>query len=303
MSIIAKTISRRHMLGGIGAAALVARAAPRLLAASPVKVGWTTDTEQSILGSLTALVLEKKLNIAVTRVPNLGGTGIAHQAIIDGSIDLYPDYTGDALANVLKMNPITSPKGAYDAVKTAYAAKYKIAWLAPTPYNNTYALALKETTAAKLGITKISDLASHAGGWTLGSSVEFAGRPLDGYLGMAKHYGFKFAAIKPMDVGLMYTAIDNGQVDVIVAYATDARIGKVKLRVLEDDKEFFPAYNAAITVRQSVLDQYPAIGPAIDKVMLTLDTNTQIHLNGRSDIDNVAPEKVAEEYLTQKGFL
>jgi glycine betaine/choline ABC-type transport system substrate-binding protein len=303
MSIATYRITRRHLLGGIGAAAALAGAAPRLLAADAVKVGWTTDTEQSILGSMAALILEKKIGIPVTRVPNLGGTGIAHQAIIDGSIDVYPDYTGDALANVLKMSPITSPGGAYDAVKQAYAEKYKIAWLAPTPFNNTYALALKEAKAGELNITKISDLATHAPQWTLGSSVEFAGRPLDGYLGMSKAYGFKFGAIKPMDVGLMYTAIDNGDVDVIVAYATDARIGKVKLRVLQDDKEFFPAYNAAITVRQSVLDQYPAIRDAIDKVMLTLDTNTQIRLNGRSDIDNVAPEKVAEEYLTQKGFL
>jgi osmoprotectant transport system substrate-binding protein len=303
ISIVANSISRRRVLGGLGAAVTLATVARPLWAASSVRVGWTTDTEQSILGSMAALIIEKKLGIAVARVPNLGGTGIAHQAIIDGSIDVYPDYTGDALANVLKMNPITSPNAAYEAVKKGYAEKYKISWLAPTPFNNTYALALKETKAAELGITKISDLASHAAQWNLGSSVEFAGRPLDGYLGMAKHYGFKFGAIKPMDVGLMYTAIDNGDVDVVVAYATDARIGKVKLRVLQDDKEFFPAYNAAITVRQSVLAQYPTIQDAIDKVMVTLDTNTQIRLNGRSDIENVAPEKVAEEYLTQKGFL
>src|SRR5262249_26460800 len=157
MTISAYRISRRHLLGGIGAATALLGTTPRLLAADAVKVGWTTDTEQSILGSMAALILEKKLGIPVTRVPNLGGTGIAHQAIIDGSIDVYPDYTGDALANVLKMNPITSPEGAYDAVAKAYAEKYKISWLAPTPFNNTYALALKEAKAAELNITKISD--------------------------------------------------------------------------------------------------------------------------------------------------
>ncbi len=297
-----KEVTRRGVLGGLGAAAALAAIAPRAKAADVVKVGWTTDTEQTILGSMAALVLERKLGIAVERVANLGGTGIAHQAIIDGAIDVYPDYTGDALANVLKQNPITDPRKAWRAVADGYKA-YKITWLAPTPFNNTYALALKEAKAAELGIASISDLAPHAPQWRLGCSVEFAGRPIDGYLGMTRHYGFTFGTVKPMDVGLMYTAIDSGEVDVIVAFATDARIGKVGLRVLSDDKLFFPSYNAAITVRDSVLAAHPEAGPAIEAVTNTLETNVQIRLNGRADIEGVPPETVAEEYLKEKGFI
>ena len=223
-------LTRRRVLGGMGAFGMLAALPVRTRAAGAVKVGWTTDTEQSILGNMAALILEKKLGIAVERVGNLGGTGIAHQAIIDGAIDIYPDYTGDALANVLKQDVITDPDKAWQAVRDGYAKNYKIAWLKPTPFNNTYALALKEDKAAELNIKTISDLAAKAPGWNLGCSVEFAGRPLDGYPGMAKHYGFEFGTVKPMDVGLMYTAVDSGQVDVIVAFATDARIGKVGLR-------------------------------------------------------------------------
>src|SRR5262249_7700838 len=233
----------------------------------------------------TALIIEKKLGIPVERINNLGGTGIAHQSIINGAIDIYPDYTGDALANVLKLDPITDPPKAWQAVYDGYQKDYKITWLKPTPFNNTYALALKEATAAKLNITTISGLAPQAPDWKLGCSVEFAGRPLDGYPGMAKHYGFKFGTIKPMDVGLMYTAVDSGSVDVIVAYAPDARIGKVGLRVLEDDKLFFPSYNAAITARDDVLKAHPEITAAVEAVTSTLKTEVQIKLNGRADID------------------
>jgi osmoprotectant transport system substrate-binding protein len=184
-------------------------------------------------------------------------------------------------------------------VRDGYAEKYKIAWLKPTPFNNTYALALKEAKAQENNITTISGLAPQAPKWKLGCSVEFAGRPIDGYPGMAKHYGFEFGTVKPMDVGLMYTAVDSGDVDVIVAFATDARIGKVGLRVLADDKLFFPSYNAAITVRDEVLAAHAGLAEAVEAVTNTLETTVQIKLNGRADIDGVPPETVAEDYLKQ----
>lgn len=304
MSIDLKHLSRRTVLkAGAAAAAASTLVSRPLWAADPVKVGWTTDTEQTILGNMAAILLEKKLGIPVERVANLGGTGIAHQAIIDGAIDIYPDYTGDALANVLKQPVITNPQLAWEAVRDGYAQQYQITWLAPTPFNNTYALALKEARAAELNMTKISDLAAKAPEWTLGCSVEFAGRPIDGYPGMAKHYGFEFGTVKPMDVGLMYTAIDADEVDVIVAFATDARIGKVGLRVLGDDKYFFPSYNAAYTVRDKVLLEHPDVKITLELLTETLFTPIQIKLNGRADIDGVPPEQVAEEYLKEAGLL
>lgn len=290
-------VSRRRLIAGAGGLATLAVLGSKGWAADPVKVGWTTDTEQSILGNMVALILEKN-GIAVERVANLGGTGIAHQAIIDGAIDIYPDYTGDALANVLKMDPITDPQKTWEAVRDGYR-QYKITWLKPTPFNNTYALALKEKTANDLGITTISGLAPKAPEWKLGSSVEFAGRPIDGYPGMAKHYGFEFGSVKPMDVGLMYTAVDSGDVDVIVAFATDARIGKVGLRVLQDDKLFFPSYNAAITMRDEVLEAHKDIAAAIEAVTGTLTTEVQIRLNGEADIGGKLPETVAADYLKE----
>jgi glycine betaine/choline ABC-type transport system substrate-binding protein len=299
------TINRRRFVVGSAAALSAAAAAGRVAHAADeaIKVGWPQETEPAMLGCMAALIMERKLGLKVQRVANLGGTGIAQQALIAGSIDVLPDYTGDALANVFKMKPISDPMKAFEAVRDAAKQRDKVAWLAPTRFNNTYALALKEAPARSMNIKTISDLAPHAPGWTLGSSVEFAARPLDGYPGMAKHYGFKFGTVKPMDIGLMYTAIDSDAVNVIVAFATDARIGKLNLTVLDDDKLFFPAYNAAITMREELLQKHPDIKPAIEAVTNTLDTATQTRLNGRADIDGIDVAKVAEDYLKEKKFI
>lgn len=290
-------------LAAVTAGALAFGSAGPARAQDVVRVGFPNQTEQAILGYMAALILEHKLGFTVELSPNLGGTAIGQQAIIEGALDVFPDYTGDALANQLKEDAITDPVAAYERVASQYNERFGITWLAPTKFNNTYALALKREKADELGISKISDLEAHAAGWKLGSSVEFAGRPLDGYPGMSKHYGFSFGKIVPMDIGLMYTAVGAGEVDVIVAFATDARIGLVGLKVLDDDKFFFPAYNAAITVRNELLEAHPEIAAAINDVVGNLDTDTMVALNARADIDQVPLDKVAEDYLREIGAI
>lgn len=297
-----KTTSRAAT-GMLAAAGLLLAATASHAQDRTVKVGFPNQTEQAMLGYMAALIIERKLGMNVELAPNLGGTAIGQTAIIEGAIDVFPDYTGDALANVLKEDPLTDPAAAYERVASQYQERFGITWLAPTPFNNTYALALKRDTAEERGISTISDLAPHAPEWSLGSSVEFAGRPIDGYPGMTAHYGFEFGSIRPMDIGLMYTSIDAGQVDVIVAFATDARIELVNLKVLDDDKYFFPAYNGAITVRNELLEEHPEIREAIDSVIATLSTETQIALNARADIEQIPIDRVAEDYLREIGAI
>lgn len=298
-----KMTRRTFTASAAGALLLSGAGLGRARADGPIKLGWPNITEQAMLGLMAALVVERKFGLPSERFANLGGTGIAQQSLLSGAIDILPDYTGDALSNVLKLEPIADPRKAYETVRDAYLEQYDVTWLAPTAFNNTYALALKKAKAEELGIKTISDLAAHAGGWTLGCSVEFAARPVDGYPGFSKHYGFEFGTVKPMEIGLMYTAIDSDQVDVIVAFATDARIGKVGLTVLDDDQIFFPAYNAAITVRNEVLAVHPELKDALEAVTNSLDTETQIRLNGLADIDGLDVEQVALDYLTEKGFI
>ena len=167
-----KKISRQAVsaaTGALFAAALVALPATNASAQEkPVRIGFPNQTEQAMLGYMAALIVEKQLGLPVELAPNLGGTAIGQQAIISGAIDIFPDYTGDALANVLKENPITDPAKAYERVAQQYKEKYNITWLAPTKFNNTYALALKKDKADELKISTISDMKDHASGWTLG---------------------------------------------------------------------------------------------------------------------------------------
>lgn len=274
-----------------------------LYAGETVKIGWTHHTENAILGNMLTLLITKRIGAEVKTSPNLGGTGLAHQGMLSKQLDAYPDYTGDALSNILKHPPITNPDESFAFVKKEFIEKYNISWIAKTPFNNTYALALKEEVAAKHNIKTISDLAKQAPDWVIGCSVEFAKRPKDGYPGMSKFYGFKFDKVKSMDPGLMYSAAKGDQVDVIVAFATDARIGKFNLRVLEDDKMFFPAYNAALTAQKALLDSYPDLAPLVEEVFSSLDTVTMISLNGKVDIGKQSPGKVAETYLREKGYI
>ena len=269
----------------------------------PVKIGWARYTEQSILGYMTAILIEEHLGLPVELSADLGGTAIAHDAIIGGNLDVSVDYTGDALANVLDLDPLPNPQEAYEAVSTGFKENYDIVWLNPTEFNNTYALALKDEIAEERGIETISDLEPHAGDWTIGTSVEFSERRLDGYEGMTNHYGFTFGNIRPMDPGLMYISADRGDVDVIVAFATDARIGRFNLRVLDDDMEFFPAYNAAVTIRQETLDAHPEIAEVVNEVFDGLTLEVILELNGRVDIDEEETDVVAREYLQSLGYI
>lgn len=284
---------------GVLVLALSATTAAR---AQDITVGHTGLTEESILGHMAVQLLESE-GLDIDHVANLGGTGLAFESLKEGQIDIYPGYTGDALANVLDKEPVASAREAYELVKNGMEARFDITALEPTPFNNTYAIAIPEQVANEHDIETISDLEPFADEWVIGSSVEFAGRPLDGYPGMIKHYGFEFQDIKPMDVGLMYSAIDSDEVDAIVAFATDARIDLVNLKVLEDDKEFFPAYNATMLVREEILERYPEIEEPLNALTTSLEGETMIGLNGRVDIDNEDPEAVARDYLEQEGFL
>lgn len=268
-----------------------------------INVGWTQDTENAILGNMVKLLLENQLDVSVEKSADLGGTGLAHDAIIADEIDIYVDYTGDALANVLKQDPIMDSDEAFEAVKEGFLEEHDITWLEPSPFNNTYSLALRSNIADELNINTISDLEEHASEWELGSSIEFANRELDGYSGMTEHYGFEFKKNKPMDTGLMYVGANKQDIDVIVAFATDARIGKFDLKVIEDDKDFFPAYNAAPTVRNEILDDFPEISDVLNDVITEIDTDTMIELNGKVDMEDANPSDVAEEYLTDNNYI
>jgi osmoprotectant transport system substrate-binding protein len=267
-----------------------------------VKVGSKNFTEELILGELYAQSLEHA-GLHVTRKLNLGTTDIAMAALNRGEIDLYPEYTGTALLNVLHVAPESDPKRAYQTVKSAYASKYGLVWLDPAPMNDTQALATTRAVAGRFALGTLSDLAAKANELRLGAVPEFLSRA-DGLPGLQKRYGgFTFKQVKTVDNGLKYQALEHGDVDVIIAFSTEGQLKAGGLVVLEDNKHLFPSYAVAPVVRKALLDAKPAVSKALNAVSPLLDNDVMQNLNLQVDgPQKREPADVARDFLKQHGL-
>ena len=271
-----------------------------------VIVGSKEFTEQIILGKMTVLALENA-GYQVDDQTNLGGTAINREALENGDIDLYWEYTGTAwLTHLGHEDAITDSQEAYDKVK-AEDAQNGLVWLDMAPFNNTYTLMMKESEAQDLGIESISDLADYINGGgdaSLCTDQEFYARP-DGFKGVENLYGFQFNEdqVALMDPGLTYKALQDDQCTVSMGFATDGRIAAFGFVNLVDDMKFFPVYNPAPVVRQEVLDANPGIADVLNPISQSLTTEKMTDLNKQVDIDGKEPTDVACEFLMSEGFL
>lgn len=270
--------------------------------AKPVRVGSKDFTEEFIVGNMYALLLEAN-GIPVERKLNLGGTPVLQQALVSDQVDIYPEYTGTGLLTVLKLPSNTNPEAVYNAVRDGYKSQFDLVWLAPAPMNNTQALAMKKDVAAARGIKTISDMAAQANELTMIGPPEFEQRE-DGLPGISKAYGdFKMKAYIPVDPGLRYEGLMNGQADVVVAFGTDGQIAANDLVVLQDDKGLFPPYQIAPVVRQQALDAYPTMAEVLNKLAPLLTDATMRKLNFEVDGNKREPAEVAKEFLQQNGLI
>lgn len=267
-----------------------------------VVIGSKNFTEQLILGEMLAQLIEDRTDLQVERRLNLGGTMICHGALTGGEIDLYPEYTGTALTAILNREVISSPTDSYQTVAQAYHEQFDCQWLEPLGFNNTYAITVRQSDAEENGWATIEDLAPVADSLRAGFTAEFAERP-DGYPGLKEAYGFSFGSVRDLDPGLMYPAIAQDEVDVICAFATDGRIAAYNLEPLEDNRGFFPPYFAAPVVRQDTLKEYPEIRQAINALAGLLNNEQMQKLNYAVDEEKRATDRVAREYLTDRGLV
>jgi osmoprotectant transport system substrate-binding protein len=259
-------------------------------------------TEQFILGEMYALLLEDA-GFTVERKLNLGGTPVAQQALLDGEIDVYPEYTGTGLLTVLKMDVMSDPQAVYDAVKAAYQEQFDLVWLEPAPMNNTQALAMTKARAAELGITTFSDMVANASQLVLIGPPEFAERE-DGIPGLKQVYGdFEFADFLTVDPGLRYQSLLNGEADVVVAFGTDGELAAYDLQSLIDDKGLYPPYQVAPVIRQAALDANPEVADILNKVAPLLTDATMQRLNNEVSGNGREPADVAREFLVQQGLI
>lgn len=267
-----------------------------------IVIGSKNYTEQLILGNILADMLEEHTDLNVERKMNLGGSSVIMSAIDAKEIDLYVDYTGVLLVNVLKQESIKDKDEAYAKTKNGMEEKYGITLLDPLGFNNTYTIAMKKETAEKYGLNTISDLTKVSEQLTFSPTMEFENRD-DGLIGLNKTYGLKFKDVKAMDGGLRYSALEKGSCDAIDSFSTEGLLKAFDLKVLEDDKSFFPPYNAVPVIRQDTLEKYPEIKDVLDKLTGKLTEDVMIDLNYQVDKLSIAPEKVARDYLISEGLI
>jgi glycine betaine/choline ABC-type transport system substrate-binding protein len=263
-------------------------------------VGSKNFSEQVLLGEIVAQQIERRLGVPVERKLNLGGTLLAHEALTKGSIDLYPEYTGTALTAILKEAPSTDPGTVLGGVRAAYEQRWKLRWLSPLGFNDTFAMIVRGETARGLKIEKLSDAAARQA-WRMGAGYEFKQRP-DGLNGLLAAYGLRTDGDPvTMDFGLLYTALDSRKVDMIAANSTDGLASAKDVKILEDDRHYFPPYECAVVVREESLARFPQLGEALEQLSGKLPDAVMRKLNYAVDGEHRNPAQVASEFL--KGAL
>ena len=265
-------------------------------------VGGKDFTEQDILVHLVSEVVEAKTDIEVERKPYLGGSSVVATSIQTGDIDVMVEYTGTGLISVLGKESMNDPQEVYEAVKSGYDEQFGVKWLKPLGFNNTFAITMRREMAEEMGIKTLSDLGKHAKDFTFASTQEFLERN-DGYEAIKPVYGIEFKDAKGMDPGLCYTALKEGQVDVSISFATDGRIPAFDFAVLEDDKNFFPPYDASVLVRNDTLEKYPELEEALNSLAGKINDEEMAKMNAQVDIDQKAAETVAKDWLVENGII
>lgn len=265
-----------------------------------LRLGSRNNTESIILSNIMGRLIEEKMGIDVLYKENLGGSNVVWNAMTNGHIDVIPDYTGTIVVTYYQEEPGTAEE-TLEATKRLVEGDDIVAFNT-FGFNNTYTLAFDEAKAEELGVVTFSDFAEHAPDFILGAVFEFIDRP-DGLPGFQEEYGIKFKDVKGMDHGMMYRSISAGEVDVINSYTTDGQLQIYDLRVLEDDKSFFPPYHALPLVRKETLQEYPELEEVLRLLEGMIDEETMQIMNGKVDNDGMMVERVAEEFLIESGLI
>lgn len=256
-------------------------------------VGSKNFTEQNILGEILAQQIERKLKVPVERKLNLQGTLLAQEALEQGAIDLYPEYTGTALTAILKLPLERDPATVLARVRAEYERRWRLVWLQPLGFNDTFAMVVRGETARGDRIRTLSEAARRP--WTLGVGYEFLQRP-DGLEGLVKTYGLRMRS-QPvtMDLGLLYRALEERQVDLIAANSTDGRLAMLDVVALEDDRRYFPPYQCAVVVREGALAEFRGLREALAE--LAVGDGEMRRMNYEVEGKHRRPAEVAREFL------
>src|SRR5216684_5262902 len=267
-----------------------------------ITIGSKFFTEQVVLAELLAQHIEAKTGIPVIRKTNLGGTLLVHKALLAGELDIYVEYTGTALTAVLNETPQGDSAAVYHRVKQLYSDRFHLEVTEPLGFENTFAMVIRGDDAQKFHLQKISDLAPIARKWRAGVGYEFLERP-DGFPGLTQNYGLHFAGSpKVMDLGLIYRALVDHQVDIVAGNSTDGLIDSLGLVALEDDRHYFPPYDAVPIIRQSTLARFPQLRAALADLAGKLSAADIRRLNYAVDAQHQDAAAVVRQFRSSKGL-
>jgi osmoprotectant transport system permease protein len=266
----------------------------------PVVVASKPFGESFLLAEMFAQLLEAR-GVPVDRRPGLGATEVAFRALRSGAIDVYPEYTGTGLIAILGEAPLPSAQAVYERVSKEFQTRYSVRWLPPLGFENTYAIAVRRATADSLHLASLSDLARASASLRAGLTPDFTGRR-DGLPGLQVAYGLRFRDVRSLGPAVKYQALAAGQVDVIDGYSTDGLIARYQLVVLDDDRHFFPPYEAAALASRRLSEENPRAIAALSELSGRLDAVTMRKLNERVEVDATPVGVVARDALAALGL-
>ncbi|MCM3767634.1 ABC transporter permease/substrate-binding protein [Neobacillus niacini] len=266
-------------------------------------IGGKLGAEPEILMNMYKLLIEENSSLSVEVKPNMGGTTFVYNALTSGSIDIYPEFTGTVIADLLKEQPkSTNRKEVYEQAKDGLLTKLDLVLLKPMKFNNTYALAVPASLAQQYNLKAISDLAPIEGAIKAGFTPEFPERE-DGYLGIQKLYGIQFSKVTIMQPELRYAAVKRGDIDLVDAYSTDSELERYNLVVLEDDKNLFPPYQGAPLLKKETIEKYPEVKDILNKLSDKITDDEMRKMNYEVAVEKKKANSVAKEFLEKNDLL
>ncbi|MEG0627909.1 MAG: osmoprotectant ABC transporter substrate-binding protein [Enterococcus viikkiensis] len=268
-----------------------------------ITVAGGVTSESQILGNIVVELLQHSTDKNIVYLNNLGSANLMHEAMLRGDLNIAPTrYTGTDLIGTLGLPLETDPDQALKIVQYEFDKRFGFDWFPSYGFSNQFTFMVTQETAKKYHLKKVSDLQKCADKMRLGSDQTWYKREGDGYKGYTEAYDTKFQRVYPMQVGLLYDALVADELDVILGYSTDGRVGSYDLVMLEDDRHFFPPYTASIVVSGETLKQYPEIKPILLKLHDTIDTETMQRLNYESDNELLEPQIIARKFLEQHHY-
>ena len=272
-------------------------------ASGSIKIGTQTYSEPKILAEMYKALIEDRTDVSVDIVPDLAASPIVIKSMKSNDIQMATLYTGEIFNGYFDIEDTKDRAEEQKQAQEGFDKSHGFKWFDPYGFENTYAFTVRKEVADEKNLTKVSDLKDLAKDMKVGVDTTWLERDNDGYKAFTDFYGFSFDKTFPMEISLVYKAVADKEVDVVLAYTTDPGIKEYNLQTLEDDKQFFPPYDASPVVRKDTLEQYPELNDVVALLVGKIDAETMTGLNYEVDVNKRSPREVAVEFLKEQGLL